>query len=154
MCAQYVMYAKHVDDDGVVIHDASGLLGFGFDKAILPPPPRCSSPRTPHAAPLHSRRRNAPSLPHTRKHTPPPPSTRQALDFAATSTMKYKVYLTCDGKALTTGIMDLAVFSSLNKGRFSVRTDEVQVGYPPPSSSPCLLSPPPTPPHHTYPAAK
>uniref|UniRef100_A0A7S0DW18 Uncharacterized protein n=1 Tax=Phaeocystis antarctica TaxID=33657 RepID=A0A7S0DW18_9EUKA len=84
-CKQYVMYAKHVDDDGVVIHDASGLLGFGFDKA---------------------------------------------LDFAATSTMKYKVYLTCDGKALTTGIMDLAVFSSLNKGRFSVRTDEVQVGYP------------------------
>ena len=65
--------------------------------------------------------------------------------------MKYKVYLTCDGKALTTGIMDLAVFSSLNKGRFSVRTDEVQVGYP---SSPCLLSPPPTPPPHTYPAAK
>ena len=60
MCAQYVMYAKHVDDDGVVIHDASGLLGFGFDKATLLHPPRCSSPRTPHAAPLHPRRRNAP----------------------------------------------------------------------------------------------
>ena len=68
--------------------------------------------------------------------------------------MKYKVYLTCDGTTLTTGIMDLAVFSSLNKGRFSVRTDEVQVGYPPPSSSPCAsFRLPPTPHHHTYPAA-
>ena len=69
MCAQYVMYAKHVDDDGVVIHDASGLLGFGFDKATLLHPPRCSSPRTPHAAPLHSRRRNALPPTHTQTHT-------------------------------------------------------------------------------------
>lgn len=53
----------------------------------------------------------------------------KALNFAATSTMKYKVYLTCDGTTLTTGTMDLAVFSSANSV-FSVQTDEVQVGYP------------------------
>ena len=58
--------------------------------------------------------------------------------------MKYKVYLTCDGKTLTTGTMDLAVFSSTNSV-FSEQTVEVQVGYPALLLSPCLLSPQPTP---------
>ena len=58
--------------------------------------------------------------------------------------MKYKVYLTCDGKTLTTGTMDLAVFSSTNSV-FSEQTVEVQVGYPALLLSPCLLSPHPTP---------
>ena len=84
------MYAKKVNDDGF----ASGLLGFGFDKA--------PSPRSPCTPPLLSR--------PPRCNLPPSPPTRQALNFAATSTMKYKVYLTCDGTTLTTGIMDLAVF--------------------------------------------
>jgi len=53
----------------------------------------------------------------------------KALNFAATSKMKYKVYLTCDGTTLTTGTMDLAVFSS-GMSPFSVQTDEVQVDYP------------------------
>ena len=66
--------------------------------------------------------------------------------------MKYKVYLTCDGKARTTGIMDLAVFDSWI-GTFSVQTDEVQVGYPACERASTLPSPPlpaPHPPHHAY----
>jgi len=53
----------------------------------------------------------------------------KALKFAATPTTKYKIYLTCDGTTLTTGTMDLAVFSSANSV-FSVPVDEVKVGFP------------------------
>ena len=64
MCAQYMIYAKNVNDDGSV----SDLLGFGFDKAaLLPPPPSgFSSPHARRTQP-HSNRAGA---------TPPPPTAR------------------------------------------------------------------------------
>ena len=69
MCAQYVMYAKNVDDDGV----ESGLLGFGFDKAaLLPPPPSgFSSPHARRTQP-HSNRAGATPPPY-RPHPVPLP---------------------------------------------------------------------------------
>ena len=148
-CAQYMIYAKNVNNDGSV----SDLLGFGFDKAAYTPPTLARLFSSPHARRTHAAHAARLAPPPIHKHTPPPPSPCQALNFAATSTMKYRVYLTCDGTTLTTGTMDLAVFSSANSVfSLSVQTDEVQVGYPALLLAPCLLSPHPTP--HTNPWAE
>ena len=119
------------------------------------PHPRPASPRHTHAAhAAHAARLPPPSHTPGRRRSTSHTAPRQALNFAATSkTMKYKVYLTCDGKTLTTGTMDLAVFSS-GMSPFSVQTDEVQVGYPRMQRTSTLPSPRTLPaphaPHHAF----
>ena len=105
---------------------------------LAPHPPHATTPTPPAIAPptrarlllaTHAARAahlspRPPARKHTHMLTPPAPP-RQAISFKANATTKYKVYLTCDGKKLTTGTMNLASLPS--SGRFSKFSLEIEV---------------------------